>query len=88
MREADWNYPDGRFLSYVLAASRESGQPLFVVLNGVDEPVDVTFPEWPGIGHWQCVLDTAKGQLPSDASAAGATWSAQPRSVLAFAGRP
>jgi glycogen operon protein len=88
MGEADWNYPDGRFLSYVLAASRESGEPLFVVLNGVDEPVEVTFPEWPGIGHWQCVLDTAKGQLPSDACAAGATWSAQPRSVLAFAGRP
>jgi glycogen operon protein len=88
MGEADWNYPDGRFLSYVLAASRESGEALFVVLNGVDAAVDVTFPEWPGIGHWQCVLDTAKGQLPSDAAAAGATWSAQPRSVLAFAGRP
>jgi glycogen operon protein len=88
MGEGDWNFPDGRFLAYVLAAVHEKGQPLFIVLNGADEPVDVTFPEWPNTAQWQRVLDTSDGQSNADAGKPGETWSAQARAILAFAGAP
>ena len=88
MSEQDWNFPDGRFLSYVLAAAEDGGEPLLVVFNGADEAIDITFPEWPGVGRWQCVLDTSNGQRNSAALAPGANWGAQAKSVLAFAGKP
>jgi glycogen operon protein len=88
MGEGDWSFPDGRFLSYVLAAVHEKGQPLFIVLNGADEAVDVTFPEWPNTAQWQRVLDTSDGQSNADAGKPGETWSAQARAILAFAGAP
>ncbi len=62
MTEADWNLPHARFLAYVLAAAVEGGKPLFVVLNRTDAPVEITFPEWPGVTSWHCVLDTSDGQ--------------------------
>jgi isoamylase len=86
MQEADWNFPEGRFLAYVLAAQQEGGAPLYIVLNGSDAKVDVTFPEWPGIGHWQCVLDTSLEKPGIAAGAPGKHWSAQTKCVLAFAG--
>jgi glycogen operon protein len=87
MEEADWNFPDGRYLSYVLAAPREGREPLFIVLNGADQAVNITFPQWPGVAHWDCLVDTASDQL-AGRHAPGATWSAQARCVLAFAGQP
>ncbi|MGB8895814.1 MAG: glycogen debranching protein GlgX [Pseudolabrys sp.] len=88
MGEADWNFPDGRFLAYVLGAAVEGGEPLLIVLNGADDTVDITGPEWPAVGRWQCVVDTANGQSNSATLELGGHWSAQPRSVLAFAGEP
>lgn len=88
MTEQDWNFPDGRFLAYVLAATHESGEPLFIMLNGADEPVDITFPAWPKVERWQCVLDTSNGHPNAPASKPGDQWSAQARTVLAFAGTP
>ena len=87
MGEADWNFPDGRFLAYILGAA-EGGEPLLIVLNGAEETVDITGPEWPAVGRWQCVIDTANGQSNSAALELGGQWAAQPRSVLAFAGAP
>jgi isoamylase len=86
MEAKDWNLPHARFLSYVLAPAREGGKPLFMVLNGADEPVEITFPQWPGVRCWDCVLDTSDGHtvnLPP-----GANWGAHVRCVLAFEGRP
>jgi len=88
MQEADWNFPDGRFLAFVLAAITANGEPLFIVLNGADQALDITFPDWPGTAHWQCLLDTTNSQLASDTFPPGAHWSAQARVVLAFAGKP
>ena len=65
MGEADWNFPDGRFLAYVLGAVTEGGEPLLVVLNGADEAVDITGPEWPAVARWERVIDTANGQSNS-----------------------
>ncbi|HKS86185.1 MAG TPA: glycogen debranching protein GlgX [Pseudolabrys sp.] len=88
MSEADWNFPDGRFLAYVLGAAAEGGEPLLIVFNGADEPVNVTGPQWPAVARWQCLIDTANGQSNSAVLELGAHWSAQPRSLLAFAGEP
>ena len=88
MEEGDWSFPDGRFLAYVLGAQHEGGEPLLIVLNGADHPVDMTLPDWPGVARWQCILDTSNGDVPSDTYAPGSAWSAQTRAVLAFAGRP
>jgi isoamylase len=87
MEEADWNFPDGRYLSYVLAAAHEGGEPLFIVLNGADHTVKITFPQWPGVAHWSCLVDTAADQ-PAGRHSPGVTWSAQARCVLAFSGQP
>ena len=86
MQEADWNFPDGRFLAYILGAVVDDGEPLFIVLNGAEDTVDIVGPEWPAIARWQCVVDTANGQSNSAVLELGGHWAAQPRSVLAFAG--
>ena len=88
MSEADWNFPDGRFLAYVLGAVVEQAEPLLIVLNGADDAVDVTGPGWPKVARWACIIDTANGQSNSTTLEIGSRWSAQPRSVLAFAGEP
>jgi glycogen operon protein len=88
MTEADWNLPHARFLSYVLAAADAGGKPLLIVLNGADTPVGITFPEWPGVANWRCLLDTSDGHEHSVTQAPGATWDVQTRCVLAFAGEP
>ncbi len=89
MTEADWNLPHARFLSYVLAAPREGGKPLFVVLNGTDTPVEITFPDWPGVASLALPArhlgrpGSMRSTLPP-----GANWGAHVRCVLAFAGEP
>jgi isoamylase len=88
MTEADWNLPHARFLAYVLAAAVDGGKPLFVVLNRTDAPVEITFPEWPGVTSWHCVLDTSDGQEHPVVLPPGANWGAHVRCVLTFAGEP
>jgi glycogen operon protein len=88
MSEQDWNFPDGRFLSYVLAAPPEGGAPIFIILNGADEDVEITFPEWPTVTRWRNVLDTSNAAPHSEERTPGAQWIARSRSVLAFAGEP
>ena len=87
MTEADWNLSHARFLSYVLAPVREGDKPLFIVLNGADEPVEITFPEWPGVRCWECVLDTSDGHEHTINLPPGANWGAHVRCVLAFEGQ-
>ena len=87
MGEQDWNFPDGRFLSYVLAAPGNNGEPVFIVLNGADDDVELTLPEWPDIGTWQNVLDTSIGTAQYDPVAIGGHWTSRSKSVLVFAGQ-
>lgn len=88
MSDADWNFPDSRFLSYVLAATQDGGEALFIVLNGADEPVGIAFPEWTGVAQWLCVLDTSSAGPAKAAAKPGSLWSVQSRCVQAFAGVP
>ncbi len=89
MSEGDWSFADGRYLGYLIAPLTGDGEPLFVALNASDHAIEVTLPPWPGMSGWTCVLDTAGGTRPPDASprAAGDTVTSEPCSVLAFAGR-
>ncbi|MDB5549431.1 MAG: glgX [Tardiphaga sp.] len=81
----DWNYPQGRFLSYVLGPDGSDAEPLFVVLNAAPEAIEFTLPKLPEYRNWTQVLNTT--DLPAvEAVASGTTFEAPPRSVLAFAG--
>ena len=58
MSEADWNFPEGRFLSYALA-DINGGKPLYIVLNAAQQDIEFTFPAWPDVVNWQLLLDTS-----------------------------
>jgi len=88
MSEEDWNFPDSRFVSYVVAAMEQGGAPLFVIINGAETDLEITFPEWPGAPHWRNVLDTAMGEPQTILGDTGSPWTVRARSVLAFAGEP
>jgi len=86
MEEADWNFPEGRFLSYVLGPKERGEAPLFIVLNAAPEPITFTLPKLHEYTKWSCVLDTTAAAESPDNRASGETIEAPPRSVLAFAG--
>jgi len=86
MTEQDWNFPEGRFLSYVLASPQEKAEGLFVVLNGALQPIPFVLPDVGGYRRWTTLLDTASKHHPGKQSPAGLQLQAWPRSVLAFSG--
>jgi isoamylase len=89
MNEQDWNFPNGRFLSYVLGPSDGGGAPLYVVLNGATHAVEITLPKVPAFHHWHCVFATAPLAESGPAGFASATRCHAPeQSVLVFAAGP
>jgi glycogen operon protein len=87
MEEADWNFAEGRFLSYVLGAPN-GGQPLFIVLNAAQQPVEFTLPEWPNVRQWAVAIDTGEDGDRVGSGAPGAKLSARRLTVLVFVGEP
>jgi isoamylase len=85
MTEQDWNFPEGRFLSYLLAPPEGGDGALYVVLNGAPATIEFTLPEL-GVRLWTALLDTARKQPAREELAAGARLQALPQSVLAFSG--
>jgi isoamylase len=86
MKEEDWKFPEGRFLSYVLSPATPEGAPIFIVLNAAPEEIAFHLPKLPEYARWQQVLSTAELRQPSADFASGAEIKAPPRTVLAFAG--
>jgi glycogen operon protein len=86
MQEADWNFPEGRFLAYVLAPMEQGQAPIFIVLNAAPEEIAFTLPKMAEYKNWQQVLNTTEAVQTFAAIASGAETKAPPRSVLAFAG--
>ncbi len=86
MTEQDWNFPEGRFLSYVLGPLEESNPPLFIVLNAAPEAIEFTLPKLPEYKEWTRLLDTTKAQQEGISYPSGATAEAPARSLLAFMG--
>ena len=85
----DWHYPEGRFLSYLLAPVEHAPGPLFIVLNGAAEAIPFVLPEWADIAHWRPLIETgSQEQEQAEAFAPGDESSAPARSVTVFAGGP
>ena len=88
MTEADWNFPEGRFLSYVLGPVEPGRQARYVGLYATPEPVDFRTPGRDEYKTWSIVLHTTSDDTEGSAHAPKATMQAPPRSVIAFAGQP
>ena len=86
MKDEDWNFPEGRFLSYVLGPIEKDKPPLFIVLNAAPEPIKFTLPKLPEYSNWQRVLNTEDAKQNNVDFASGIEAEAPLRSVLAFAG--
>jgi glycogen operon protein len=86
MKEQDWNFPEGRFLAYVLGPAAQGQTPIFIVLNAAPEEIAFTLPKIPEYKSWQQVLNTTESKQVSAGFASGSDVKAPPRSVLAFAG--
>jgi glycogen operon protein len=82
----DWNYPQGRFLSYVLGPDGSDAEALFVVLNAAPEAIAFTLPKLPEYRTWTQVLNTTD-TMATESFGSGTTTQAAPRSVMAFAGQ-
>jgi glycogen operon protein len=86
MKEADWQFPEGRFLAYVLGPTEHGGSPIFIVLNAAPEEIAFKLPKMAEYKSWQQLLDTADVKQTVKEFASGSEAKAPPRSVLAFAG--
>jgi glycogen operon protein len=87
MSEEDWRFPNGHFLSYVLAPTDRGQLPLFLVLNAAPHAIDFTLPSVPECAAWTRALDTTSATLPRRAIAAGTRQTAPEQSVLVFSGQ-
>ena len=86
MKEQDWNFPEGRFLAYVLGPVEHGQAPIFIVLNAAPEAIAFKLPKMPEYNSWQRVVNTADDKQMTPEFASGSEAEAPPRSVLAFAG--
>jgi len=88
MTEQDWNFPEGRFLSYILGPLEEADAPLYVVLNAAPETIEFTLPMLSQYSRWTACLDTAPEPRLGAQLRAGAKAQAPSRSILVFSGSP
>jgi len=86
MTEADWNFPEGRFLSYVLGSPTRGKAPLYIVLNAAPQGIDFMLPKVPDAQRWRALLNTAAVAPDTQERASGAKLQAPARSVLVFSG--
>lgn len=88
MTEQDWNFPEGRFLSYALGPAEPDQPTLFIVLNAAAEAIEFTLPTFDGVARWNLELDTALSPPGGEVFPAAAKLQAAARSVLVFASAP
>ena len=65
MRTEDWDFPQNRFLGYVLNGEDKDGvrydDDFFVMMSGCPyDQIEVTLPKTPHTGNWEVVFDTSK----------------------------
>jgi isoamylase len=85
MTEPDWNFPEGRFLSYALGPLEPGRPPLYVVLNAAPEAIDFILPSVRDGRRWKALLNTA-AVADKQELAGGTRLQAPARSVLVFSG--
>jgi isoamylase len=86
MTEEDWQFPEGRFLAYVLGPVEPGGEPVYIVLNASPEPIAFTLPMLPEYSTWTSLLNTAVAASEGEVYESSREAKAPPRSVLVFAG--
>ena len=86
MTEDDWNFPESRFLAYVLGPAQPGQAPVFIVLNAAPEPIAFKLPKMPEYRSWRQLLNTTDDSQSTTDFAAGADTEAPSRSVLVFSG--
>ena len=86
MKEADWKFPEGRFLAYVLGPAEAGQASLLIVLNAAPEAIAFKLPKLPEYSNWQQLLNTADVKQVVADFASGNEATAPPRSVLAYLG--
>jgi isoamylase len=86
MTEQDWNFPEGRFLAYVLGPDVQGQAPIFIVLNAAPEAITFKLPGMAEYKTWRQVLNTVDDEQAATDFESGSETEAPPRSVLAFAG--
>jgi glycogen operon protein len=87
MKEADWKFPEGRFLAYVLGPLEPGQRPIFIVLNAAPEEIPFKLPKMSEYKSWRQVLNTTEAKQIAVDFESGGDIQAPPRSVLAFMGR-
>ncbi|MGB3446263.1 MAG: glycogen debranching protein GlgX [Xanthobacteraceae bacterium] len=86
MTDEDWNFPESRFLAYVLGPVEPGSASIFVVLNAAPDDIAFHLPKLPEYSTWRQLLNTAEETQTSAQLASGSETNAPTRSVLAFAG--
>jgi glycogen operon protein len=84
MSEADWNFPKGRFIAYLLSPPGR-GPMVYVALNGSPRPIEIVLPAAPNVFAWSEILNTADTASARDGLRAHAKLSVAARSVLVLA---
>jgi glycogen operon protein len=88
MTEPDWNFPEGRFLSYALGPLEPGKPPLYIVLNAAPQIIEFLLPTLPDCSRWTLHLNTAAPEQKDQPFEQGSKWQAAARSVLVFSGIP
>jgi glycogen operon protein len=86
MTEADWNFPEGRFLSYVLGPLEPGQPPVYIVLNAALDTIEFTLPTVPDVKNWTALLNTGASGSLAQTFPAGGKAQAGERSILLFSG--
>ncbi len=85
MTEQDWNFPEGRFVAYVLAPIGNAPW-LYIALNATPDAIEIEMPDIADISSWKLLLDTTSDQASGEPLQPGAQFSSPSRSVLVFEG--
>jgi isoamylase len=87
MTAKDWNFPDGRFLSYVLGPLEPGQPPLYIVFNAASQTIGFTLPTVPESSRWTALINTVREAESEQEFPSGSRLQAPARSVLVFSGQ-
>ena len=59
MTDTDWDFPNGRFLAYVLGPTDRGRPALYIALNAAPEAIAITLPQTPAGRGWAVLINTA-----------------------------
>lgn len=85
MTEPDWNFPQGRFLAYILGAVAHA-PALYIALNAAPHSIEFSLPKLPAYSSWRVLLNTADDKPPVASFKSGGVTRAPSRSIIVAEG--